>query len=173
MHSPRFEEASYYLNVDENISINTVITQLKAVDEDEGVNGTVNYRLISGNDNFNVDETTGELSLKHPIDSQRSTKHLLIVEACDSPKNVNERRSSRVTVVIEVQDANNHSPLFVSVSETTLLIDSSTTTTPFHYFIATDADMGVAGKVSYSIVNGNRPAMFSLDSETGKLIDNT
>jgi hypothetical protein len=44
------------------------------------------------------------------------------------------------------------------------------TNQPIHYFVAKDVDSGDFGRVQYKIVNGNQPAMFVLDSQTGKSV---
>jgi hypothetical protein len=81
---PKFDQTIYILNnISESISIDSIITRVHAVDADEGVNGEINYYLISEDHCFQVNQITGDIRLKCLLDYETRTLHRLEIEARD------------------------------------------------------------------------------------------
>ncbi len=71
-----------------------------------------------------------------------------------------------VTVLVVVEDVNDHAPVFASRPHVTVLEDEPLGF-PVLHLIATDADSHEAGRVTYSIAGGNQKGHFMLDSNSG------
>lgn len=96
----------YELVARSDVKVGTVLGQVHAVDDDQGPNGLVRYRLQKpGNSTlrkppFAVDENTGVITASEsPI---LEGKHAIFVEAADQPTNPSERRFSLAVVTVDV-----------------------------------------------------------------------
>ncbi|XP_067214901.1 cadherin-89D [Linepithema humile] len=96
----------YELVARSDVKVGTVLGQVHAVDDDQGPNGLVRYRLQKpGNSTlrkppFAVDESTGVITASEsPILEGR---HAIFVEAADQPANPSERRFSLAVVTVDV-----------------------------------------------------------------------
>ncbi len=90
--------------------------------------------------------------------------HCTVLFAVVDPE---KRLSSRVTVLVMVEDVNDHSPVFQSRGAVTVMEDEPVGF-PVIHVIATDADSHEAGRVTYSIVAGNQQGHFMLDATSGE-----
>ncbi|CAD5215800.1 unnamed protein product [Bursaphelenchus okinawaensis] len=169
LHSPKFSSVYYNFSVIEDVPIGTRVGQLSAFDEDDGNNKTLTFKMVGDNSYFTVDESNGEIYTKTALDYGKQEKHQLVVEVLDNPPDFRNKRSSKCVVVVDVIDTNNHVPLFLSDSNITIVLDPLVNSIPVHYFVAEDSDSGDFGRVRYSIIDGNKPEYFSLDSVTGEL----
>lgn len=89
-----------------DLKVGTPVGQIRAIDNDLGLNGLVRYRIQRPvNDSklvipFSINPETGVISVKNsPIPEGR---HALFVEALDQPANPSERRFSLAVVTIDV-----------------------------------------------------------------------
>lgn len=76
-HSPKFSTNNYTFNVSENTVIGINIGRIEALDDDEGINGIVKYRILGENKDFSIDIKTGEIFLQ-------KTLHFHVVNILDS-----------------------------------------------------------------------------------------
>ncbi|XP_016085598.1 cadherin-23 [Sinocyclocheilus grahami] len=108
---PIFLQNSYETSVLENIPRGTSILQVQATDADQGENGRVLYRILSGiNGQFTVDSLSGLISRGTvALDRETRSSHVLEVEAYNSDQG--SMRSS-VRVIVYVEDVNDESPVF-------------------------------------------------------------
>ncbi|KAG5330839.1 CAD86 protein, partial [Acromyrmex heyeri] len=172
------------IRVPENITIGSPIIQIEAKDADTGLNGDVHYRLkqdLAGHwKTFRIDEKTGVISLKLPLDRETQKLYEIRVEAYDlgTPTPL----SSDLDLIIYVRNINDFEPQFsVSVfnvnfteeqppgSEMVLLPET---------FDNDDVDEldDPPTQVCYFIVGGNNDGLFVLDIYkhelgTAKLLD--
>ncbi|KAG5318093.1 CAD86 protein, partial [Pseudoatta argentina] len=172
------------IRVPENITIGSPIIQIEAKDADTGLNGDVHYRLkqdLAGHwKTFRIDENTGVISLKLPLDRETQKLYEIRVEAYDlgTPTPL----SSDLDLIIYVRNINDFEPQFsVSVfnvnfteeqpprSEMVLLPET---------FDNDDVDEldDPPTQVCYFIVGGNNDGLFVLDIYkhelgTAKLLD--
>ncbi|XP_071565121.1 cadherin-23 [Temnothorax nylanderi] len=172
------------IRVPENITIGSTIIQIEARDADTGLNGDVHYRLkqdLAGHwKTFRIDEKTGMISLKLPLDRETQKLYEIRVEAYDlgTPTPL----SSDLDLIIYVRNINDFEPQFsVSVfhinfteeqppgSEMVLLPET---------FDNDDVDdlEDPPTQVCYFIVGGNDDGLFVLDIYkhelgTAKLLD--
>lgn len=79
--------------------------------------------------------------------------------------------STTAMVKIQVTDINDNRPIFYPRSYNVSLLDHPPirSNTAILSLVATDADAGEFGRVSYSIVSGNEQGIFTLRADTGVL----
>ncbi|TKS72087.1 Protocadherin Fat 4 [Collichthys lucidus] len=129
--------------------------------------GPLSYYIASGNLDyaFHIDQLSGELSIRHPLDYEHIQKYVLWVEARDQGF---PPYSSYEKVEITVLDVNDNHPVF----------DKD----PFHAEIlenlspqrvlmvsAVDLDSGPNGQLEYAIIDGNKENSFSINRATGEI----
>ncbi|XP_018375495.1 PREDICTED: cadherin-23 [Trachymyrmex cornetzi] len=102
------------IRVPENITIGSPIIQIEAKDADTGLNGDVHYRLkqdLAGHwKTFRIDEKTGVISLKLPLDRETQKLYEIRIEAYDlgTPTPL----SSDLDLIIYVRNINDFEPQF-------------------------------------------------------------
>lgn len=129
--------------------------------------GPLSYYIASGNLDyaFHIDQLSGELSIRHPLDYEHISKYVLWIEARDQGF---PPYSSYEKVEINVLDVNDNHPVF----------DKD----PFHAEIlenlppqrvlmvtAVDLDSGNNGQLEYAITEGNKENSFSINRATGEI----
>uniref|UniRef100_A0A8C1U7X1 Protocadherin-15 n=1 Tax=Cyprinus carpio TaxID=7962 RepID=A0A8C1U7X1_CYPCA len=85
---------------------NVFVGQVRATDPDGGLNGQVQYRLLSFVSLFTIN-ATGSIFTVVPLDRETRSRYDLIVEASDGA--VDPRRTT-ITLLVEVTDINDNSP---------------------------------------------------------------
>lgn len=103
------------VKIPENTTVGTSVIQVVAVDEDVGENGAVRYRLrkdpLGSWRTFVIDEETGVITLKLPLDKEQQKIHELRVEAFDL--GVPTSLSSDLDLKIYVKNVNDFHPQFL------------------------------------------------------------
>ncbi|XP_025829338.1 cadherin-87A [Agrilus planipennis] len=177
-NAPKFNQSVYNATVMENARLNppVPILQVFATDLDEGNNGNVAYRILSGNDNgtFLLGIDTGIL-YPHKSLVDQPHNHQLIVEARDGEGN--GELSDRAIINIQVVNVNEHKPRFVMPTIPNATVEIIENDASEGYLVMTlkaiDKDVGKNGKVTYHIkVNGSLVSEtedFILNKETGEL----
>ncbi|KAF7666879.1 hypothetical protein LDENG_00090080 [Lucifuga dentata] len=167
---PIFLQNSYETSIRENVPQGTSILQVQATDADQGENGRVLYRILTGNSNrlFSIDRNIGLVTRGlQALDRETSSSHVLEVEAYNSDQG--SMRSS-VRVIIYVDDANDEVPVFTQQQYNRLgLRETAGIGTSVIVVRATDPDTGDGGAVAYAIVSG-ADHKFEVDVSTGLVI---
>ncbi|XP_053548000.1 cadherin-23 [Bombina bombina] len=168
-NKPIFLKNSYEASVPENVPFSSSIVQLDATDDDEGDNGRVWYRIVSGNsrNNFRIDVSTGLIMRgATPLDRETNSSHVLVVEAYNGDQG--PMRSS-VRVIVYVEDVNDELPVFTQQQYSRLgLRETVGIGTSVIVVRATDRDTGDGGMVIYKIISGS-DEKFEIDGSTGLL----
>ena len=169
-NSPQFSQDSYEVEIAENVVVGTPVVQINATDLDSGLNGLIEYMILSGNENnlFRINETTGEIFTIANIDREAvSMAVTLVVEARDMGAN---ERDNITNVMITVLDENDNPPMFVPM-EMQVSLPENQPLGSFTTLMAFDNDQpGTPNSaVLYSIVSGNEDNIFTLDSVSGEL----
>ncbi|XP_072112240.1 protocadherin Fat 4 [Mobula birostris] len=159
---PLFPTDALDLIIEENIGDGFRIMQLSATDADEGPNALVTYAIISGADNsFRVDPESGDLLATKRLDRERRSKYSLLVRADDG------LQFSDMQINIAVSDINDHAPKF---SKNVYSFDIPEDTPPGSIvaaILASDADSGVNGEITYLVEEDDEDGIFFLNSVTG------
>nr|XP_020452026.1 protocadherin-8-like isoform X2 [Monopterus albus] len=111
-NSPVFDQNSFSVSLPEDAPIGTVILDLNAVDADEGLNGEVVYgfgKQVSPEirELFQVDNKSGRLTLRSPVDFEDKGTYELDVQATDLGANPTP---SVCKIIIHVTDVNDNAP---------------------------------------------------------------
>ncbi|KAM4561968.1 protocadherin-8 [Fundulus diaphanus] len=139
-NSPVFDQNSFSVSLPEDASVGTVILDLNAVDADEGLNGEVVYgfgKQVSHEirELFQVDNKSGRLTLRSPVDFEEKSTYELDVQAIDLGANPTP---SVCKIVIHVTDVNDNAP------EISITPMTSTATGVAHISEAAEKDSLVA-----------------------------
>ncbi|KAK6187125.1 hypothetical protein SNE40_005217 [Patella caerulea] len=167
---PRFVQDSYQTYVFEtSLQLQPAVT-VKAEDPENKTG--VTYRIVAGNINnaFNIDPNTGVLTLTKNIDYDdtpgQSGKIELIVEASDGGVNGEPGLRSNATVIIDVQDENNNSPIFNPPSYSKTISEVAISGTEIVVVTASDSDNGENGLIRYTIDRGGLDN-FEINEDSG------
>ncbi|KAF8360102.1 cdh-3 [Pristionchus pacificus] len=163
-HSPVFEKMLYIASVMENSPEGTIL-EVKAIDEDDGVNGEVYYEIHDEGEQskmFEIDEESGELRSLGMLDRETIPVHTLTIVAKDRGV---PQRMGKTTVKITVDDENDNAPRFtrlygVSVREGTIV--------PHDLITVEAVDADSSSELEYSLED-NANVKLSIDSTTGKV----
>ena len=166
-NAPTLINSATEVNIPESSNIGTLVTQIAANDIDIGTNARVSYSLISTS-TFTMDSSTGAVTLSSSLDYETSTEHTIMVYA----SNPDGLRSTVHTIVINVIDENDNSPIFTMDTYTASVAEHSDAGTPVTSVEAVDADSGVLGEVRYSITGGNIGTAFGINETTGMITIN-
>ena len=164
---PVFDSVAYNLTVTENTS-GEVIGAVKATDSDFGDNGKVSYHFLTFDEAlpFKVNNTSGDILVTTPLDREEIGDYTFLITAQDGgtpPLN------STATVYVTVLDINDNSPQFRQDEYEAMVSEDHATLTPFLSIEATDLDLGVNSKITYSISSENSKNQFRIDPESGNL----
>ncbi|OCT88214.1 protocadherin Fat 2 [Xenopus laevis] len=164
---PIFQSLYYKVTVPENILVNTPILHIQARSP-EGFR--VIYNIVENEVLvlFNIDFKTGALSIASPLDYETKTKYKFTVRATDTTLGLYSE--SRVSV--EVEDVNDHAPVFSKLVYLSHVMEKLPPHRPFIQVVATDKDSGQNQQVSYHILGNNTDdalEFFHIDSKTGEI----
>ncbi|KAL0964189.1 hypothetical protein UPYG_G00320520 [Umbra pygmaea] len=166
-NKPIFLQNNYETSVLENVPVDTRIIQVQATDADQGENGRVLYRIMSGNSEgqFSINQLSGLVTRgQKALDREKISSHVLEVEAYNSDLGL--MRSS-VRVIVYVDDVNDEPPVFTQQQYNRLsLKETAGIGTSVIVVRATDHDTGDGGAVAYALVSG-ADRKFDVDVSTG------
>ena len=141
------------ITVKEDAPIKEIIALVNAVDEDKGENSRIKYRLVDDvNGYFSVNEETGAIYLQKPLKESQSKLFYLTVVAEDSGS---PPLASNFTFRLEVEDVNDHTPLFDLEKYDLSIDENSKVNSKIFWLRATDEDSGENGRVEYKITAGD------------------
>ena len=167
---PSFSQTSYELSINEGSIIGARVGQVEAVDNDQGPNGTVTYRLLEGAEGkFAIDSQTGEIFTNGSLDREQVPSYTLLVEAVDNPDNSSLTLSSVVNATVIIEDVNDNSPIFEQESYEVSILDNVRRFTEIIQLRAFDQDSGSNSQITYRF-EVPYPTMrddFNIDADTG------
>ncbi|KAK0088102.1 hypothetical protein PV325_013198 [Microctonus aethiopoides] len=166
--APIFENAPYSVSVFEDAPIGTTVLVVSATDSDVGQNAQVTYSLGTDGEileaaEFTINPQTGAITTTRPLDRERSSGYLLTVTAKDGGV---PSLSDTTDVEISVTDVNDNAPVFEAAQYTGNVPEDVSVGTAVLRVSATDADMGLNGRVRYTLDDDGDGA-FAIDSTTG------
>ena len=149
-NSPQFSLNSYLVEVYENNDIGASIFKVVATDADQNENGEVEYSIVSNNDGFSVDLTSGVVRVNFRLDYETRDRYDFVITATD--KGV-PKRSSVATLQVNVLDRNDNKPVY-DISIYTFTVEENR---PPGIYIgnvsAEDVDSGKNGQIDYIIAD--------------------
>ncbi|XP_058522724.1 protocadherin-23 [Ochotona princeps] len=165
-HSPAFPILHYQASVAEDAQVGTPVLVLSAVDEDEGLNGHIEYFLMdAASGTFTIDHATGTLRTGHTLDREARSEHTFRAVARD--RGMQGSRSTTITVTVHVMDVNDNNPVWGQNPSDVLLSSWSLPNQKVAILRASDLDLGPNGTVIFSFAETQ--SMFSIDQHTGEV----
>lgn len=151
---PVFKENEVEVSVPENAPVGTSVIQLHATDADLGSNAQIHFYFGNQMSNltrklFAIDNNTGLITIKEPLDREESHFHKLTVLASDG-----STTPSRATVIINIIDINDNVPsidiryIITPVNGTVLLSEKAPLNTKIALITVIDKDADMNGKVT-------------------------
>ncbi|XP_051962537.1 protocadherin-16 [Xyrauchen texanus] len=135
--------------------------------------GLITYSVVGGTDRdgtFVVERQTGDIYLARELDFEKAPRYTLQVEVDDLSMPL--PKINFVTLVIDVQDSNDHAPQFPEDPITIVVPENMEPGSTIYTFQAHDKDgSGPNSKVHYSILQQwpKSPDLLFLDPTTGRL----
>ncbi|XP_071426487.1 protocadherin beta-15-like [Pithys albifrons albifrons] len=149
-NAPVFTQKIYVGQVLENAPEGSVVLRVVANDRDVGINGDISYQFShtigQTNSAFSIDNRSGEIRLKKPLDFEAEDTHELSVRARDGGG-----LSAICKVLVEVLDVNDNAPELVVSSFSSPLPENSPPRTVVALFSIRDRDAGANGKISCAL----------------------
>ncbi|XP_018558735.1 LOW QUALITY PROTEIN: protocadherin-23 [Lates calcarifer] len=163
-NAPLFEHSSYRTAVWEGQVHNTYIMQVFASDADSGMNGQMEYSIVSGNHNdaFILDSVRGILATNVLLDREITPSYKLVLQAADRG---NPPLSSTATIRVQVVDVNDNSPA-IPPMEPVVIAENL----PAGYMVTmvTANDVDLSSTITYSFSdNSSTNSPFAIDRYTG------
>ena len=167
-NKPEFSKPQYEVTVEENIPVGSEILTVHADDVDIGLNAKILYSFsdrVCGTcqEYFNIDSTTGNITLKKQLEYAQGHSYDFIVIAEDEgiPSNDNQAK-----VIVTVKDTNNNIPQIVFNLLTgdgyTEVKENSKVDKVVAHIEAVDMDSGVNGEVNCTLVDNLSNSLFKL-----------
>nr|XP_003412745.2 protocadherin-11 X-linked isoform X3 [Loxodonta africana] len=151
---PVFKENEIEVSIPENAPVGTSVTQLHATDADIGENARIHFffsNLVSNMAKrlFHLNDTTGLITIKEPLDREESPNHKLLVLASDGGS-----MPARAMVLVNVTDVNDNVPsidiryIINPINGTVVLSENAPFNTKIALITVTDKDADHNGRVT-------------------------
>ncbi|TKR66884.1 hypothetical protein L596_023114 [Steinernema carpocapsae] len=161
-NAPIFHPTSYNISVREDTPSGAPLLLVSATDGDYGSFGQLSYYMESGDVSFfTVDESTGQLFLKEPLNRSGKSQMFVQVQAKDGGDLVSDQPAQVTVIKIPMHSA---VPQFSKLK--------------YEFHVAEDILPGISvgrveatgpGTITYSISSGDPDHMFSVDRYSGKI----
>jgi len=168
-HAPAFNRPLYEVEVMENLPAGALVFQLNATDADRDDFGRITYSIPSSAalEVFSIDEETGEVMTRRPLDRESRRLYELPVMASDAGG-----KTGHATLKIRVGDANDNRPRFLLAAYRANIHANLSVGQSFLKVQAIDADLDENARIIYSIYesNGTRASdTFDVNPTSGEL----
>ncbi|XP_042663784.1 protocadherin-23 [Tyto alba] len=153
----------------EDVEVGFLVHHIIARDPDEGRNGQVTYRILSGNENkaFILDKITGLLTTAQLLDREIQEHYSLTVMALDDGS---PALSATQVLTITVLDVNDETPVFLKELYETAVRENQD---PGEFVIkveAVDRDAGLNSLLQYEVLPGSGYEKFKMNLDSGELV---
>ncbi|XP_056267779.1 protocadherin Fat 3 [Pseudoliparis swirei] len=167
-NAPVFQRSNYAVTVPEDVAAGTEVLRVSATSADIGPNAEITYEIRSGNElgKFTVDKNLGSISVADDLDFEACKDFYLTVEARDGGT---PPLSTATTVTVELMDVNDNAPAFSQGVYNVLVSEDASFGQTITRVLAEDLDSQVNGRITYSILKGDRSNHFWIDPVTGLL----
>ncbi|XP_056238330.1 protocadherin alpha-3-like isoform X14 [Seriola aureovittata] len=148
-NTPIFSKDIYSVTITENVPIGTTVVQVNATDLDEGQNGEVYYSFGNSVGNelftlFDINPSTGEITVKSLIDYEEKDKYEIEIEASDKGL---APLTTEKSVIIQIADVNDNAPEIEVTSFSSSIPEDCRPGTTVALISVNDLDSGLNGKV--------------------------
>ncbi|XP_053179566.1 protocadherin alpha-3-like [Scomber japonicus] len=155
-NAPVFTKDVYSVMLDENAPVGTTVIQVNATDLDDGQNGDVVYSFSNSMNQkllniFDINQLTGEITVKGLIDYEEKDTYEIEIEASDKAL---APLTTEKSVIIKIVDVNDNAPEIEVTSFSSSIPEDSRPGTTVALINVNDLDSGLNGKVICSIGEG-------------------
>lgn len=158
---PQFQQSDYTIGIAEDAETGKALAAILARDAD---GRSVIYSITSGStDIFQINSSTGVLTLRQSVKGRPQTQYSLQVRAKDSQS----ARHDEVRVVVNIEDSNDNRPVFTNCPKEVSVEENKPSGQLVHQVTAVDdKDRGRNREVEYFLItSGER--LFEIDNTTG------
>nr|XP_046244015.1 protocadherin Fat 3a isoform X3 [Scatophagus argus] len=166
-NAPIFSQPTYDVTISEDTPPDTEVVQVRASDRDE--HHRLTYSLQNSIDPssmrlFHIHPTLGTIYTAQRLDHESCAQHILTVIVKDQEF---PYRKSLARVLIEVEDINDHVPIFTSALYEGFVYESAAVGSAVVQVTALDKDKGANAELHYSIEAGNDGDTFHIEQVLG------
>ncbi|XP_053279440.1 protocadherin Fat 3a [Pleuronectes platessa] len=166
-NAPIFSQSTYDVTISEDTPPDSEVVQVLASDRDE--HHQLTYTLQSSIDPssmrlFRIHPTVGTIYTAQRLDHEACAQHILTVVVKDQEF---PYRKNLARVLIEVEDINDHVPIFTSALYEGQVYESAAVGSGVVQVTALDKDKGENAELHYSIEAGNTGNAFNIESVLG------
>ena len=149
---PTFTESTYSIMLLESSPIGSTLSDVAAIDQDSGENGTIYYTLTSSIDGFTINNITGIITINVPLDYEEVPLYNLTVVAVDTPLNKSQALTGMATVLVTIVDVNDNHPQWGQDTYSVGVLDTEAIGYVVTTLTATDADSDAITDLQYNFV---------------------
>ncbi|XP_014258581.1 cadherin-23-like isoform X2 [Cimex lectularius] len=158
------------IRIPENATVGSIVITVEAIDKDIGQNALVNYKLkqdLTGDwKTFNIDQHTGVVMLKRPLDRETQKLYHIRVEAYDH--GVPTPLSTDLDLTIYVRNINDYQPQFLIEEYSVNFTENMKPGIERRQIVETVDrdeidDMEPPTPVCYYVIDGNEEGYFHLE----------
>ncbi|XP_067288977.1 protocadherin gamma-A6-like isoform X13 [Pseudorasbora parva] len=158
-NAPVFNQSVYRATVAENVPKGTYITTVNASDADSGANKLISYSFTNKKvigEIFELNETTGVITLNGLLDYEKAKKYEIGIEAKDQGG-----LGDSAKVIVDLIDVNDNAPVISVMSFSSPVSEDASVGTTIAIFSVKDLDAGDNGHVDCTV---DRNTPFKLQS---------
>ncbi|XP_062976958.1 protocadherin Fat 2 isoform X2 [Elgaria multicarinata webbii] len=160
-HPPQFASLHYKAEVLDAAPVGTEVVQVRALDQDHGVNADILYSLEAGNngDIFTINKLSGIITISQKLDQRKQEKFTLSVKAEDQGF---PQMKDLATVNIYIKPSDSTPPQFAEEEYVIEISESAVIGSPVVLVSAMSPS-----SVSYKIIEGDENGFFSINYQSG------
>ena len=167
-NTPRFYNSLYNFNVLESASINSVIGQVEAFDQDHGQNARISYSIVDRLRQqdlqvFKIEVGSGIIRVAKKLDYETKKQYQFAVRATDHG---HVQRFAQADVTVSIQNVNDNAPRFDQLRYEKRIGEDTNVGTTILTVHAQDPDGMASGGLTYQIISGDRLQKFRIASRS-------
>ncbi|KAI6648491.1 protocadherin Fat 4-like [Oopsacas minuta] len=168
-NNPFFDPSTYSQSVSEAAVPSSLVIQVTASDNDEGINAEVEYRLdplTNPGSSFLIDSTSGVISVLSQLDADSPATSFFSLRVVATDKGQGGRTGTCL-VLITVLDANDKDPVFSLSTYTATVSEDAQDGSSVVQVLAIDNDTSHNALIKYAIYDPPQGLPFRIDITTG------
>uniref|UniRef100_A0A8C2BHM0 FAT atypical cadherin 3a n=1 Tax=Cyprinus carpio TaxID=7962 RepID=A0A8C2BHM0_CYPCA len=167
-NAPQFlQDGGYQARIAENTPTGTEVIQVEATDKDQGLNGEIQYSLLTSTSQFGINSSSGIVYVAGQLDRELVPYFILKVEARDRAERA-AQQFSVTTLKISLEDVNDCPPAFIPSVVSARALEDLPVGTVIAWLDTQDPDLGLGGQVRYSLAN-DYDGRFEVDKTSGAI----
>ncbi|XP_066917747.1 protocadherin Fat 1-like [Clytia hemisphaerica] len=165
-NKPRFDPSTITVKISENTPVHSRVIQVKARDVDDPYGDQLTYKINDGDAEgmFLIDEASGWVYVKKPLDREVQETHKLIIQVSDATKGT--INTAELSLTINLSDVNDWAPKFTRDRYEFKMKENAISSHVIGQLKSHDKDLDSVVRYYFDpLEKSNR--MFSLDPQSG------